>query len=111
MDDKIPPQRSLSATGPKFRWRAVDCRHHKNGHIRIWSENGQVANVLRTYEHCEEAAKLFTHSPELLQGATAAWHMCQSLLRSRDGLSNRAIEEIARLLQRNIHDCGGEVIT
>ena len=57
--------------------KVVDCRHQKNGQIRLWgsSEHGHVANVLRNAGDGNSDplawAHLFSTAPQLLRLAEA----------------------------------------
>ena len=52
-------------------WHATDCRHQKNGQVRIFPNErtvcgGNIANVLASNRCCQGNAQLIAEAPELL---------------------------------------------
>jgi hypothetical protein len=92
---------SQNMPGP---WRAVDCRHQKNGQIRIWGAGGRIANVLASNENAQTNARLITTAPDgyalakrvieyltpyepdpRLDGDAELWQMANALVAKAEG--------------------------
>lgn len=53
-------------------------------------------------EEAEANARLIAVAPRLLMHARGAWHLCQSMLATRDGATDDLIRELADALQADI---------
>lgn len=58
-------------------WHATDCRHQKNGQIRIFADSGaHIANVLASNPCCEGNGSLIAEAPAMLEALKA---LCKEL--------------------------------
>lgn len=69
-------------------WYVVDCRHQKQGQLKIKSARGQhIANVLRTGPNPQADASLIAAAPDLLEKLQRLVEDLDSLIASSDGVA------------------------
>lgn len=66
-----------------------------------------IAKTISNEPEDEANARLIGVAPALLRHARGAWHLCQSLLASRDGVTEDLIRELADALQADITQAEG----
>lgn len=67
-------------------------RHITVGRVHVFDTQGEA----------EANARLIAVAPRLLMHARGAWHLCQSILATREGATDDLIRELADALQADI---------
>jgi len=85
------------------------CINDATDRLMRWLETSdeRFLSEIERREKAEDQALIAT-APELLQAATAAWHLCESLLAVREGATDDLIREVRDAAKAAIEKAGGE---